>query len=136
MNTVVAGGVPQRRGTVIVLGEVKHYVLSILLYHGRIKCPCGFEPLAAGRQNRVERKPRPLSKKRSKWNGGNGGESDENQRRDDRCPGCAGCKRGDFDHSRNSFPYDRTGQDGDFHKISSLWQRTNSYSVRIPLTTR
>src|ERR1700694_2633224 len=112
MNTVVARGVPQRRGTVMVLGAVKHDVLSILLDYGRIKCSCRFEPLAAGRQDRVGGEPRPLSKKRSKWNGGNGGESDENQRCDSRCPCCAGCKRGDFDHSRNSFPYDRTGQDG------------------------
>src|SRR5260370_21317774 len=105
MNTVVAGGVPKRRGTVMVLGAVKHDVLSILLYHGRIKCPCGFEPLAAGRQNRVERKPRPLSKKRSKWNGGNGGENDEKHPRADSCPCSARCNRGDLYHCRNSFPY-------------------------------
>src|SRR6266852_1146400 len=62
MNTVAARGVPQRRSTVMVLRAVKHDVLSILLYYGRIKGSCGFEPLAAWRQDRVGGKPLPLSK--------------------------------------------------------------------------
>src|SRR5258707_14468811 len=107
MNNVVAGGVPQGRGTVMVLGSVKHDVLSILLYHGRIKCSCRFEPLAAGRQDRVGGKPHPLSKKRSKWNGGSGGPINENQPCDGHWPSCPGCNNRDLDPSMNSLPYDR-----------------------------
>src|SRR6266853_1860289 len=111
MNTVVARGITQRRSTITVLRAVKHHVLSILHYHGRIECSCGFEFLTLGRNDGVGGKPRPLSKRRSKWNGRNGGESDENQHGDGGCPDCPSCKGGYFDHSRNSFPYDRTEHD-------------------------
>src|SRR5712664_2788528 len=96
----------------MVLRTVKHDVLSVLLYYGRIKCACGFEPFASGRHDGVEGKSRPLSKWWSEWNGRNSGESDENHHGNGRCPRRADCKRGYFEHSGNSFPYDRTGHNG------------------------
>src|ERR1019366_4911624 len=102
-------GIPKRRCTVTVLRAVKHDVLSVLLHDGRIKCSCGFELFAPGKHDGVGGKPRPLSKT---WGKRNGGASDENRHGNGSCQCRAGCKRGYFDHSRNSFSYDRPGHDG------------------------
>src|ERR1051326_406589 len=93
----------------MVLRAIKHHEFSVLLYNGGIKCSRGFEPLAPWRHDGVGRKPRPFPKRRSKRNGGKGGEGDEKHQGNSECPCRAGCEKRYVCHSRNSFPYDRTG---------------------------
>src|SRR5712692_2380799 len=87
------------------------------------------DPIVSPRGEGIGGKPRPHSKRWSKWNRGNSGESDESQHYDGRSPCRPGCKRGCFDHSRNSFPYDRTGNDGKLLKKVLLCVYTGKKST-------